>query len=78
MALVFPSSPTIGDRYPVNPGTSGVSQWVWDGSVWNTVPSMVSLGAVNQAAANAYVWPATDGTSGKQLTTNGSGVLSWT
>ena len=78
MALVFPSSPTVGDRYPVNPGTSGVSQWVWTGSVWNTVPSVVSLGVANQAAVNAYVWPAAIGTAGQKLTTDISGNLSWT
>lgn len=78
MALTFPSSPAVGDRYPVNPGTSGVSQWVWTGSVWNTVPSMVSLGAANQSATNAYVWPAANGTIGQKLTTDNLGNLSWT
>lgn len=78
MALVFPSSPTVGDRYPVNPGTSGVSQWVWTGSVWNTVPSVVSLGVANQSASNSYKWPAAAGTTGQKLTTDSSGNLSWT
>ena len=78
MALVFPASPTLNQRYPANPGTSGVSQWVWNGTVWNTVPPLVSLGATNQAAYNAYKWPAADGTSGYQLTTDGAGNLTWT
>ena len=77
MALVFPASPSVGQRYPVNPGTSGVSQWVWDGSSWNIVPSLVSLGAANQSASNSYVWPSADGTSGQTIATNGSGTLAW-
>ena len=31
----------------------------------------------NPGAYNAYVWPGTDGTSGTQLTTDGSGNLVW-
>ena len=76
-ALVFPASPTLNQRYPANPGTSGVSQWVWNGSVWNVVPPLVSLGAANQAVYNSYKWPATDGTTGYQLTTDGAGNLTW-
>jgi len=30
------------------------------------------------AGSTTYTWPAADGTSGQALTTNGSGVLSWT
>ena len=77
MALVFPTSPTVGQRFPVNPGTAGVSQWQYDGAKWNAVVSTVSLGATNQDAFNSYLWPNTDGTSGYQLTTNGTGSLSW-
>jgi len=76
-ALVFPLSPTIGDRYPIDPGVSGVSQYIYDGAKWNTVPTTVSLGAANQDAFNAYEWPNTDGTAGYQLTTDGTGNLSW-
>jgi hypothetical protein len=82
-ALVFPSAPSTGDRYPVNPGTSGVTQYEWDGGKWNAVLNTVSLGIANQGAGvgtntfNAYNWPATDGTAGLQLTTDGSGNLSW-
>jgi len=77
MALVFPSSPTVGQKYPANPGTAGTTQYVWDGSKWNAVLSTVSLGTTNQGAFNAYDWPATDGVAGRQLTTDGSGQLSW-
>ena len=76
-ALVFPPSPTVGQRFPANPGTSAVSQWSWDGTKWNTVPVSVSLGSPNQAAYNDYQWPAADGAAGRQLTTDGAGNLTW-
>jgi hypothetical protein len=78
MALDFPATPVLGQRFPVNPGTSGVSQWSWDGTKWNTVPVSISLGSPNQAAYNDYQWPAADGTNGYQLTTDGVGNLTWT
>ena len=77
MALTFPVAPTAGDRFPVNPGTSGVTQWEYDGAKWSVVPSFVSLGSPNQAAYNDYQWPAADGATGRQLTTDGAGNLSW-
>ena len=77
MALTFPTSPTLNQRFPANPGTSGVSQWRWDGVKWNAVLNTVSLGATNQAAFNDYTWPLTDGAADKQLTTDGAGSLSW-
>ena len=77
MALVFPAAPTVGQRFPANPGTSGISQWQWTGTKWNAVLSTVSLGSPNQAAFNDYTWPLADGAANKQLTTNGSGALSW-
>ena len=76
-ALIFPTSPTIGDRYPLNPGTAGVTQYVWSGTSWDIVPSSVSIGPTNQTAFNNYLWPLTDGTSGDALVTDGAGVLSW-
>lgn len=76
-ALVFPTGPSIGDVYPANPGTSGVYQYKWDGTKWNTVPSAVSLGSPNQGAFNDYQWPTLDGTAGYQLTTDGAGNLDW-
>ena len=78
MALVFPATPAVGQRYPANPGTAGTSQYRWDGTKWNAVLSTVSLGPTNQDAFNAYEWPNADGTSGYQLTTDGTGNLSWT
>ena len=77
MAIVFPVGPAIGDLYPADPGTSGVSQYIWDGTKWNAVTSMVSLGVANQGAYNQYQWPLADGTANHQLTTDGSGNLSW-
>jgi hypothetical protein len=77
MALVFPTSPAIGQKYPADPGVSGVTQYIWTGARWNAVASTVSLGSPNQGAYNDYQWPATDGTAGLQLTTDGSGNLSW-
>jgi len=77
MALVFPVGPSIGDLYPPDPGVSGVTQYQYDGAKWNAVVSTVSLGSPNQGAYNDYQWPAVDGTAGLQLTTDGSGNLSW-
>lgn len=79
MAFVFPAAPTAGQRYPIDPGTSNVSQYEWDNAkgAWVTVPSYVSLGVTNQAAFNTYQWPLTDGVANKQLTTDGLGNLSW-
>jgi len=77
MALLFPIGPSVGDLYPADPGTSGVTQYQWDGFKWNAVTPMVSLGVANQGAFNAYSWPATDGPAGYQLQTDGAGNLSW-
>jgi hypothetical protein len=77
MALVFPAGPSVGQRYPANPGTAGTSQYVWTGTRWDAVISTVSLGPTNQDAFNAYEWPNTDGTPGYQLTTDGAGNLAW-
>jgi hypothetical protein len=77
MAIVFPAAPTVGDLYPVDPGTAGISQWQWDGAKWNAVLSTISLGSANQGAYNSYQWPATDGTLDQQLTTDGAGNLAW-
>jgi hypothetical protein len=77
MALVFPVAPTVGQLYPVNPGTSGVTQYEWDGVKWMAVTSSVSLGSPNQGAFNDYTWPLADGAAGRQLETDGAGNLSW-
>jgi hypothetical protein len=76
-ALNFPIGPAIGDVYPVDPGTSGVTQYRYDGIKWNAVTSMVSLGVANQGAYNQYQWPSTSGSPNRQLTTDGAGNLSW-
>ena len=76
-ALVFPSSPVIGQLFPPDPGISGVTQYIYTGTVWNTVPVFVRLN--NQQAYNEYVWP-DDKSSipGYQITDNlADGVLSW-
>jgi hypothetical protein len=78
-ALLFPDAPTPGQLYPVNPGTSGVTQYRWDNTkgVWSAVLNTVSLGSPNQGAYNDYQWPLSDGAPDQQLTTNGSGTLTW-
>ena len=78
-ALLFPDAPTPGQLYPVNPGTSGVTQYRWNNTkgVWDAVFSTVSLGSPNQGAYNDYQWPATPGAPNEQLTSNGLGTLSW-
>ncbi len=76
--LNFPTSPSLGDLYPADPGTSGVTQYVYMGNnKWNAVLSTISLGSPNQGAYNTYQWPATAGAPDEQLTTDGSGNLSW-
>ena len=77
MALIFPATPSLGQRYPVDPGTPGVSQWEWDGAKWNTVSVFVRTN--NQLAYNNYAWPDTLGANpGDQLTDLlNNGVLSW-
>ena len=77
MALLFPVGPSIGDLYPPDPGTPGVTQYVWKGDRWDSVPTTVSLGAANQGAYNTYQWPSADGVIGTQLTTDGAGNLIW-
>ena len=78
MAITFPVPPvTVGTLYPADPGTSGVTQYRWDGIKWVAVPSTVSLGSPNQGAFNDYQWPATAGLAGRQLTSDGAGNLSW-
>jgi hypothetical protein len=77
MALLFPDTPSLNQLYPPNPGTSGVTQYKWDGNKWNAVLSTISLGSPNQNAYNDYTWPVSDGTPGYQLTTDGSGNLTW-
>jgi len=59
MALIFPASPTAGQKYPPDPGTPGVTQYQWDAvvGVWNAVANFVRTN--NTAAYNSYVWPNT-------------------
>lgn len=78
-ALQFPTSPTPGQLVDPNPGVSGVTQYRWNNTkgVWDAVLSTVSLGTQNQGAYNQYQWPAADGAPAQQLTTDGSGNLSW-
>ena len=77
MAITFPAAPVAGDIYPPGAGTPGVSQWQWDGSVWNTVPVFVRTN--NQLAYNAYVWPNNKSTMpGFQITdVLADGNLTW-
>ena len=77
MAILFPVLPSIGQRYPADPGLSGVTQYEYDGAKWNAVPTSISLGSPNQGAYNGYQWPAADGPAGYQLQTDGAGNLSW-
>jgi hypothetical protein len=76
-AIVFPPSPALNDVYPLDPGTSGVTQYKWDGTKWVAVPTAINLGSPNQGAFNDYQWPPTAGAAGRQLTTDGLGNLTW-
>lgn len=77
MAYDFPPAPLPGERYPANPGVVGSAQYFWDTTygVWNTVSTSMNLGS--QTAFNSYIWPDTAGDPYDQLTTDGTGVLSW-
>jgi len=77
MALTFPAAPVAGDIFPAGAGTAGVSQWIYDGSKWNTVPVFVRTN--NQLAYNAYVWPNNKSTEpGFQITdVLADGNLTW-
>jgi len=77
MALIFPANPSVGDLYPVDPGTSGVTQYRWDGSKWSAVLSTVSLGNANQGAYNEFTWPADAPGLGDSLTALANGSLTW-
>jgi hypothetical protein len=75
MALNFPNSPSNLQLYP-NPATPNDGQWRWNSvtNTWDENPLYVR----NQPGAfNNFVWPLTAGSSGQQLTTDGSGTLSW-
>jgi hypothetical protein len=76
-AIIFPPAPVLGQKFPANPGTPGITQYQWDGSKWNAVLSTLSLGVTNQDAFNQYQWPNADGPAGYQLQTDGAGNLSW-
>jgi hypothetical protein len=75
MALTFPPSPTLNQRFPANPGTPGVSQWAWDGTKWKVVPAFIRTN--NQLAQNEYTWPNSIGIDGLQLTRSGATGLTW-
>jgi hypothetical protein len=77
MALIFPSAPSLGQKYPLGLGTPGVGQWEWDGAKWNAVSVFVRTN--NQAAYNSYVWPNSKSPSpGFQITDAlADGTLSW-
>ncbi len=77
MALVFPPSPSVGQKYPPDPGISGVTQYIYTGTVWNTIPVFVRTN--NQLAYNSYIWPNNKSSEpGFQITDLlADGTLSW-
>jgi hypothetical protein len=77
MALNFPTTPSLNELFPPNPGVAGVTQYRWDGGKWVSALSTISLGTTNQGAYNRYEWPLTAGTAGYQLQSDGAGNLSW-
>lgn len=50
MALDFPASPAVGQRY-----ASGASSWVWDGVTWNIAPQMMPTIYSDMPPANPAV-----------------------
>jgi hypothetical protein len=66
MALTFPSSPAIGDIYPLTPVT-GLPQYKWDGITWIMVGTLinpqiyVSDAVPPNPVDNALWWSSTDG-----------------
>jgi hypothetical protein len=57
MALDFPASPTVGQKYP-SPAVSGVPVYSWDGEKWTTLG-----GAIGSTGASDAI-PAPDTTAG--------------
>lgn len=41
MGLNFPSSPTVGDKYPASP-VAGVPTYTWDGEKWTTAGGAIT------------------------------------
>jgi hypothetical protein len=78
MALIFPPAPALNQRYTANPGTSGETQYQWDGVKWNAVLSTVSLGTANQDAYNDYQWSNLGPAVTSFLESDAAGNLSWT
>lgn len=76
-AIVFPYLPAVGDIWPPDPGTGNVTQYIWDGEKWNTIPTFVSLGSENQGAHNTYQWPEQTGVNNQYLRIDGSDNLRW-
>jgi hypothetical protein len=54
MAMNFPNSPTVGDKYPTSP-TTGQPQYTWNGTLWTT------HGVAPPGPGKVPVW--TDGTN---------------
>lgn len=73
-AYNFPNSPSLNQYYP-DPPEAGKTQYKWDGSVWQIVTPFVQTG--RQDAYNNYEWPTAVGSVGTQLTSDGSGGLTW-
>lgn len=76
-AYSFPSNPVDGQKYPTGVAVTGKTQYQWNqaAGVWNIVPPFVKLG--DQTSYNSYLWPGENGDPGQQLTTDGSGGLTW-
>jgi hypothetical protein len=76
-AMVFPSSPTVGQTYTV-----GNSTWSWTGTTWDAVITLTNLtgGSAGtlpyQSAANTTAMLAA-GTAGQVLTSNGASAPTW-
>jgi hypothetical protein len=74
-ALNFPANPTDLQIYPTT-AQQGVGQWQWRATTqtWEALPFYMQ---VRQGDYNSYNWPNTAGGVGNQLTTDGTGGLSW-
>jgi hypothetical protein len=66
VALNFPSSPSIGDRYPTPP-IAGVASYAWDGEKWTSQGNVASGGTVLDAPVDGATYGRKDGAWVKAL-----------
>jgi hypothetical protein len=73
----IPGGPDTAIQFNDNGVFNGSSNLTWDSGNNRLVTTSISVSGQTIFNEVAYTWPATDGTSGQVLTTDGAGQLSW-